>query len=127
MFNPDKFRRLRAAKKLTTTKLGNLIGVASGTISTWENGLREPRKSAYDAMANALGCSVGDFVDDWTGSDAPLVVHRRDLTLADAALAELTENWRYLTHAQRGELVDLSLKMRHGKYEKNHSLMENSA
>lgn len=54
----DRIRRLRKGADLTQDALADKIGVASDTISRWENGKRQPRSGDIAKLASVLNTSV---------------------------------------------------------------------
>jgi len=71
---------LRAARGLAQADLATAVGVSTGSLSNFERGRRTPSKSAYERMAEALGCEVaavagGDFT--LTYRDGTVEIARR--------------------------------------------------
>lgn len=58
----NRIREYRRKNKLTTIELGELVGLASGTISNIENGLTSPRIEHLEKMADVFGCSINDLL-----------------------------------------------------------------
>lgn len=48
----ESLKELRTERKIGQVALAKAIGVSSGIISLWENGLREPSLSHLIALAN---------------------------------------------------------------------------
>lgn len=61
--NGEKMRELRQQKGLTTTQLGDLVGVSNVMISRIETGTKEPSIGLLKAIADALGVKAGVLVD----------------------------------------------------------------
>lgn len=57
----EKLKMLRKEKNLGQTELARALGVSKGTISLWENGLREPNMSSLIRIAQYFDVSV-DFL-----------------------------------------------------------------
>lgn len=57
----EKLKMLRKEKNLGQTELAKALGVSKGTISLWENGLREPNMSSLIRIAQYFDVSV-DFL-----------------------------------------------------------------
>lgn len=57
-------RRLREAKGYTAEDLAYLAGVSSRTIFALEAGHNFPRRSTQRVLADALGCSPRDLIND---------------------------------------------------------------
>ena len=54
-------QRIKAARKtagLTQQKLGEKLGVKFQTVAQWERGLRNPKLTTLQNVADACGCSV---------------------------------------------------------------------
>jgi transcriptional regulator with XRE-family HTH domain len=51
-------KALRQAKNIGQVELAREVGVSNGTISLWENGLREPKLSNLFALARYFEVSV---------------------------------------------------------------------
>lgn len=61
----DKITELKKQKGLTNAKLAELSGVPLGTVSKIASGqTKDPQIGALVAIANALDCSIEDFVDE---------------------------------------------------------------
>lgn len=57
-------KRLRESHGLTQTELGKIAGVTDKAVSTWENGLADPRMGAVQRMADYFGVRKSDILDD---------------------------------------------------------------
>ena len=58
----EEMRNLRKKKGLSMKKLGEMVGVAEVTISTYETGKSEPSLSVLCAIADILDCSLDMLV-----------------------------------------------------------------
>ena len=58
----ERIKNYRKIASLTQKELGNLAGVATGTIQQYELGLRQPRIEQLDKIATALNVSVSDLL-----------------------------------------------------------------
>ncbi|MCL2555986.1 MAG: helix-turn-helix transcriptional regulator [Firmicutes bacterium] len=47
----ERLKELRLEKEMGHRELGKIIGVSNGTISTWENGINEPKLSYLIKLA----------------------------------------------------------------------------
>lgn len=56
-----KLKAYRKEKKLTQKELGEKIGVAHNTISSYENGTNEPEQDILFRLADVLGVSINEF------------------------------------------------------------------
>ena len=54
----EEMRNIRKQKKLSMKQLGEMVGVAEVTISTYETGRSEPSLSVLCGIADALDCSL---------------------------------------------------------------------
>lgn len=60
----DKLRFFRNKVSKSQKKVGAETGIPQTTISGWENGISEPTLSDAHKLANALGVTVNDLLDD---------------------------------------------------------------
>lgn len=60
--NMNRIREYRRKNGLTTTELGKLVELSSGSISNIENGLTSPRIEHLEKMADVFGCSINDLL-----------------------------------------------------------------
>lgn len=58
----NRIREYRRKNNLTTTELGELVELSSGSISNIENGLTSPRIEHIEKMADVFGCSINDLL-----------------------------------------------------------------
>lgn len=58
----DNLKYLRQERGLGQVKLAQDLGVGKGTISLWENGLREPSMSSLIIIANYFGVTIDYLV-----------------------------------------------------------------
>ena len=58
----ESLKELRNERKIGQTELAKAIGVSSGIISLWENGLREPTLSNLIALANYFDITIDYLV-----------------------------------------------------------------
>ncbi len=56
--------RRRLAKGLSQYELADIIGCEYYEISCWERGKRRPRDSTLAALADALGCTAEELMDE---------------------------------------------------------------
>ena len=56
-----KLKKLRKEKRLTQKQLGEMIGVAHNTISSYESGTNEPEQDILFKLADILQVSINDF------------------------------------------------------------------
>jgi transcriptional regulator with XRE-family HTH domain len=57
----NRIKEHRERKLLTQDELAALLGVTSGTVSSWERGVAKPRLRMIRALAKRLGVSVDDL------------------------------------------------------------------
>jgi XRE family transcriptional regulator, fatty acid utilization regulator len=60
----QRIRHFRTATGLTLDQLGERVGVAGSQLSLMENGRREPRITLLTAIAEALGVSLADLLEE---------------------------------------------------------------
>ncbi len=60
--DPARLRRRRMMARLTIRDLSAKAGVATGSISSLENGKQSARVTMLAALADALGCDVADLM-----------------------------------------------------------------
>ena len=58
----ERLKELRTEKGIGQEKLAADLGVGNGTISLWENGLREPKMSNLILLAQYFGVTVDYLV-----------------------------------------------------------------
>lgn len=58
----DILKFLRLERGMGQVELAKDLGVSKGTISLWENGLREPSMSSLITLANYFGVTVDYLV-----------------------------------------------------------------
>lgn len=58
----DNLKYLRQERGIGQVKLAKDLGVGKGTISLWENGLREPSMSSLIIIANYFGVTIDYLV-----------------------------------------------------------------
>ncbi len=61
MVDPQKFRRLRESKGMTTRMLAREAGVSTETVYSIEHGKRQPTVATLTKIARGLGVEVKDF------------------------------------------------------------------
>lgn len=54
----NRIKQLRKKNKLTLIELGQKVDLPKGTLSRYENGMREPKPSIWQALANFFNVSV---------------------------------------------------------------------
>lgn len=60
----ENIKRLREEHRLTQREIGEIAGVSDKAVSTWENGLKDPRMPALHKLAAYFGVSVGTLLED---------------------------------------------------------------
>ena len=58
----ERLKDLRVKHKLTTIRLGEIIGVSNAIISQWETGKRTPTISKLFRLAQHFGVSAGYLI-----------------------------------------------------------------
>ncbi len=67
-------KNLRAERKLSYTKLGQMVGVSHVTVRDWELGNRNPRRENVEALAAALDLPASALLDAAFGIERTDVV-----------------------------------------------------
>ncbi|MFH9239200.1 helix-turn-helix domain-containing protein [Streptomyces anulatus] len=70
IFDPDALRRIRRAKGLSQSALGERVGRSVAAVSRWESQVNAPDLSVIDSLATALGV---DFMELTTRSSRQAV------------------------------------------------------
>lgn len=60
----ENIKALRAKHGLTQAEFGEIAGVSDKAVSSWENGLSEPRMAAIQRLAEHFGITRGSIVDE---------------------------------------------------------------
>jgi len=68
-----KLSSIRQSKCISQRGLANLTGINRSTISMWELGEREPAFDQLQVLANALGVTVAELIDDNENQEAIIV------------------------------------------------------
>ena len=58
----NRIREYRRKNNLTTTELGEMVDLSSGSISNIENGITSPRIEHLEKMADVFGCTINDLL-----------------------------------------------------------------
>lgn len=61
----NNIKRLRNMHGLTQAELGKIAGVSDKAISTWENGIAEPRMGAVQKIADYFGIKKSEIIDEY--------------------------------------------------------------
>lgn len=61
----ERLKKARLARGLGVNQLGKLAGVSGATISSWENGRRNPSKPNIDKVLKVLRISYEDLFKDY--------------------------------------------------------------
>lgn len=70
----ENIKTLRRRYGLTQQELGEIAGVSGKAVSTWELGVKEPRMSAIQRIADHFGISKSSIIEDG-GMELPTYVH----------------------------------------------------
>lgn len=57
-----KLKEKRLEKGYTQQKLSELTGIKQESISRYESGEQFPRRKAFEKLAEALECSIGELI-----------------------------------------------------------------
>ncbi|MEU4932035.1 helix-turn-helix transcriptional regulator [Streptomyces yokosukanensis] len=64
----DRLRELRESRGMTQKGLAATLGCSRAAVSTWETTGRLPHPKRLQPLADALGVSVFELLDDWSSS-----------------------------------------------------------
>jgi len=56
--------KLREAKGLTQTEVGEALGVGQTAVSMWETGTNTPRSIHLIKLAKLFGCTIEELLED---------------------------------------------------------------
>lgn len=65
--NDSPITRARIAAGMTQGQLAEAIGCRQKDVSAWERGNREPRIDTLRRISDALGCTIGELIDEGRG------------------------------------------------------------
>ena len=68
---PNNLREIRKARNLSTTQLGDYIGVTKGEVEHWEAGRRDMNAIQLVKAAELLGCTPNDILGYSKEGDLP--------------------------------------------------------
>lgn len=57
----ERIKELREARGITQAELAKMMSVSRPAVANWERGHSNPKVNVLDKLAEALGCTVGDF------------------------------------------------------------------
>lgn len=60
----ENIKKLRLKHNLSQKEFGEIAGVSDKAVSTWENGLKEPRMGAIQKIADHFGILKSDIIED---------------------------------------------------------------
>lgn len=94
---------VREGKKKSQNDFAKWLGVASGSLSQWMNGMRLPSEENVHLLADKLGPKVYDILG-----------HRRSMP-KDERFQKLAEYWYEFNEDQRDKLLYISGEIKSGK------------
>lgn len=101
-FNSRKFATIRKRNKITQVEVAGKIGCTQSTVQSWESGKVSPKRIDLGVIADALGCSVANLIDDYL----PLPAASRYATLADDhMLPMLLDYWLQVDVVERAQII----------------------
>lgn len=62
--NDSPIARMRRARGMTQAQLAEKAGCYTKDISRWESGKHRPGSKSLQALANALGCSIDEIMEE---------------------------------------------------------------
>lgn len=60
----ENIKKLRLKHNLSQKEFGEIAGVSDKAVSTWENGIKEPRMGAIQKIADHFGILKSDIIED---------------------------------------------------------------
>ena len=66
----EQIKALRQQHGLSQSELGAIVGVTDKAVSTWETGLKEPRRATLEKLAAHFHVPVGQITGDSLDDDA---------------------------------------------------------
>lgn len=66
----ENIKNLRLKYGLSQKELGLIAGVTDKAVSTWEQGIKEPRMGAIQKMADHFGIKKSDIIEDQPATTA---------------------------------------------------------
>lgn len=81
--------QFRKRRKMSQERLAEEIGTTKGSISRWEKGERDITLNALAAIAETLGCSIGDLAQTPGHKSADDLLSRLDPSLRRRALRQI--------------------------------------
>lgn len=66
----ENIKNLRLKYGLSQKELGLIAGVTDKAVSTWEQGIKEPRMGAIQKMADHFGIKKSDIIEDQPAAPA---------------------------------------------------------
>lgn len=100
----NNLRRLRESRSLTQRELGVLVGVSDKTVSTWEKGIKTPRRAPLQKLAAYFGVPIDVLLDE---SPLPASPFGRTLERLCAAWDRTPERLSRETGISRGRVLQL--------------------
>lgn len=70
----ENIKNLRLKYGLSQRKLGLIAGVTDKAVSTWEQGIKEPRMGAIQKMADHFGIKKSDIIEDQPAATATTAI-----------------------------------------------------
>lgn len=64
MVTTESITKIREAKKLTQVELSAIVGISQSALSMYETGQRKPSIDIAVRIAQALGCTVDDLIQE---------------------------------------------------------------
>lgn len=123
----DKIKLLRTVSGITQLELAKIAGVSDKAVSTWENGIKEPRMSSLAKICAHFDLDLNSFADENTG-DAFLTKAIRKLPPFPRAQLSFNEEkllslYSELNQEGQEKLIDFADDLvRSGKYKKNNPI-----
>ncbi|WP_110928385.1 XRE family transcriptional regulator [Bacillus massiliglaciei] len=72
-------KKLREMHNLSQKDLAEIAGVTDKAVSTWENGIKEPRMGAIQKIADHFGIRKSDIIEDKTSKVNPISLKHHNI------------------------------------------------
>lgn len=110
-FNYKIFAFWREKRKMTLEEVGNAVGVSKQTVQKWEAGQVVPRRGKIMAISKLFNIPTYDISDLAIDIEEPNSQRMRlDEALSDPMFEIVMRDWRRLSAADKGELIDFMQK-----------------
>lgn len=116
MSSGENIKRLREAHGMTQAQIAEIAGVTDKAVSTWENGVKEPRMGAIRRIAAYFGVKNSDIVDD-----ADILEKKKAAPETPGAEKQLLEIFRQLDEEGQRLAIGMMKTLLTEHAQKNHT------